>query len=175
MSATERYKGHDALIQAWPRVRAAVADARLVVAGDGDDMERLRQKAGAVCGDGIIFTGRVDAARLAALYRDATCFVMPSTDEGFGLVYLEAMTASVPCIAARGAAEEIITSGRDGLIVEAADENALVDAMVRLFRDPAARARMGAAAAERVRGEFGSVALASRVSNVLELNTSAEC
>jgi len=169
MSATERYKGHDALIEIWPRVRAAVADARLIVAGDGDDTARLRQKAAAICADGIAFVGRVDAARLAALYRDARCFVMPSTDEGFGLVYLEAMTASVPCVAARGAAEEIITDGHDGLIVDAADPDALVDAMVRLFRDSPLRARMAAAAGERVRAQFGAAAMAGRVSQVLEL------
>ena len=116
--------------------------------------------------------GSISAAHLAALYRDATCFVMPSTDEGFGLVYLEAMTASVPCIAAHGAAEEVITNGRDGLIVDAADQNALVDAMVRLFRDPVLRGRIAAAAGERVRGEFGAAALANRVSDVLELPAS---
>jgi phosphatidylinositol alpha-1,6-mannosyltransferase len=175
MDPTERYKGHDTLIEMWPRVRATVADARLVVAGDGDDMQRLRQKAAAVCPDGITFTGRVDANRLAALYRDATCFVMPSTDEGFGLVYLEAMAASVPCIAAHGAAEEIITDGHDGVIIDAADHDALVSSMVRLFEDSALRQRMANAALERVRGEFGAAALASRVSTVLELAASAEC
>src|SRR6185295_20338115 len=96
--------------------------------------------------DAITFLGRVDAPTLATLYRDATLFVMPSTDEGFGLVYLEAMRAATPCIAARGAAEEIITDGRDGVIVDAGDRDALVAALVQLFSDPQARARMAAAA-----------------------------
>ena len=165
MSARERYKGHDMLIDVWPMVRGAVPAARLVVAGDGDDAPRLRAKAG----DGIDFVGRVDEARLAALYRDATLFAMPSTDEGFGLVYLEAMRAATPCIAARGAAEEIITDGRDGVIVNAGDRDALVAALVRLFADPQARARMAAAAVQRVSGEFGAAALDARVRRVLEL------
>lgn len=165
MNSRERYKGHDLLIEVWPLVREAVPNARLVVAGDGDDAPRLRQKAG----EGIDFAGRVDEARLAALYRDATLFVMPSTDEGFGLVYLEAMRASTPCIAARGAAEEIITDGRDGVIVDAGDRDALVGALVRLFADPQARARMAAAAAQRVNGEFGPAALDARVRGALEL------
>ena len=76
MNSRERYKGHDMLIEVWPIVRRSVPDARLVIAGDGDDVERLRAKAA----DGIEFAGRVDEPRLAALYRDATFFVMPSTD-----------------------------------------------------------------------------------------------
>ena len=165
MSSRERYKGHDMLVDVWPLVREAVPAARLVVAGDGDDAPRLRAKAG----EGIEFAGRVDEARLAALYRDATVFVMPSTDEGFGLVYLEAMRASTPCIAARGAAEEIITDGHDGVIVDAGNRDALVAALVQLFADPQARARMAMAAAQRVNGEFGSAALDARVRRVLEL------
>jgi phosphatidylinositol alpha-1,6-mannosyltransferase len=165
MHSRERYKGHDALIDVWPVVRRAVPDARLVIAGAGDDVARLRAKAG----DGIEFAGRVDEQRLAALYRDATFFVMPSTDEGFGLVYLEAMRASTPCIAARGAAEEIISDGREGVIVDAHDRDALVAAMVRLFVDPGARERMAKAAVQRVNSEFGEEALGRRVRGVLEL------
>jgi phosphatidyl-myo-inositol dimannoside synthase len=170
MSARERYKGHDALIELWPRVRQAVPGARLVVAGDGDDADRLRQKAGALCGDGIAFVGRTNDADLAALYRDAAFFVMPSTDEGFGLVYLEAMGASKPCIAAHGAPEEIINDGVDGVIVDAGNRDELLGAMTRLFVDQPLRARMAAAAVERVRREFSPAALAARVCDVLELS-----
>jgi glycosyltransferase involved in cell wall biosynthesis len=165
MNSRERYKGHDTLIDVWPAVRRAVPDARLVIAGEGDDLGRLRAKAG----DGIEFAGRVEEPRLAALYRDATFFVMPSTEEGFGLVYLEAMRASTPCIAARGAAEEIINDGRDGLIIDAHDRDALVAAMIRLFVDPGTRARLAKAAVERADGEFGQEALGRRVRGVLEL------
>lgn len=165
MSSGERYKGHDTLLDVWPSVRQSVPGARLIVAGDGDDAARLRERAG----EGITFLGRVSEARLAALYRDATFFVMPSTDEGFGLVYLEAMRASTPCIAARGAAEEIISDGCDGLIVEASDRHGLVAAMVRLFTDPALRDRLAAAAARRADAEFGQDALERRVSGALEL------
>jgi phosphatidylinositol alpha-1,6-mannosyltransferase len=170
MDASERYKGHDALIEAWPRVRHAVPDARLIVVGEGNDSSRLRRKANETC-DAITFLGRVDAPTLATLYRDATFFVMPSTDEGFGLVYLEAMRASTPCIAARGAAEEIITDGHDGLIVKAGHSDELVAAMVHLFVDKAARMRMGAAAARRVNTQFDTAALGRRVRAALELES----
>jgi phosphatidylinositol alpha-1,6-mannosyltransferase len=172
MDANERYKGHDALIESWPDVRAAVPDAQLIVVGGGDDRERLREKAGRVCAEGITFTGRVDAARLAVLYRDAVCFVMPSRDEGFGLVYLEAMAASVPCVAARGAAEEIITDQHDGLIVNATDRQALVSAVIALFREPGLRGRLASAAARRVRDGFSAEVVAARICRTLELSVS---
>jgi glycosyltransferase involved in cell wall biosynthesis len=168
MNSRERYKGHDILIEGWPLVRRAVPNARLLVAGDGDDAPRLRAKAGT----GVEFLGRVDEPQLAALYRDAAFFVMPSADEGFGLVYLEAMGASTPCIAARGAAEEIITDGCNGLIVDAGDRDSLVAAMVRLFVEPATRARLAAAAVRRVDSEFGPAALERRIRAVLELGES---
>jgi len=168
MNARERYKGHDTLIEAWPVVCRAVPGARLLVAGDGDDAPRLRGKAG----KGVEFLGRVNEPQLAALYRDATFFVMPSTDEGLGLVYLEAMAAATPCIAARGAAEEIITDGRDGLIVDAADRDSLVAAMVRLFMEPDTRARLAAEALQRVDTEFRQTKLECRIRGLLELGES---
>jgi len=168
MDARERYKGHDTLIELWPTVRRKIADAQLIVVGDGDDAARLRRKAADTC-EAITFLGRVDEPTLAALYRDATCFVMPSSDEGFGLVYLEAMRASTPCIAAHGAAEEIITDGHDGLIVNAGDHGALLAAIVHLFANKQARMRMGAAAARLVNSQFDTVASRRRMYAALEL------
>ena len=168
MDTRERYKGHDTLIELWPAVRRTIADAQLIVVGDGDDATRLRRKAADTC-EGITFLGRVDAPTLAALYRDATCFVMPSPDEGFGLVYLEAMRASTPCIAVHGAAEEIITDGHDGLIVDAGDDDELLAAIVHLFTDGQTRMRMGAAAARLVNTQFDAAALRRRVCAALEL------
>jgi len=168
MDARERYKGHDTLIELWPSVRRTIADAQLIVVGDGDDAARLRQKAADAC-DAITFLGRVDEPTLAALYRDATLFVMPSPDEGFGLVYLEAMRASTPCIAVHGAAEEIITNGYDGLIVDAGDDDELLAAIVHLFADTQARMRMGAAAARLINTQFDAAALRHRVCAALEI------
>src|SRR5262249_31529539 len=168
MDSRERYKGHDTLIELWPSVRRAIPDAQLIVVGDGDDAARLRRKA-ADTSDAITFLGRVDESTLAALYRDATVFVMPSRDEGFGLVFLEAMRASTPCIAAFGAAEEIITDGHNGLIVDAEDDDELLAAIVHLFADRQARMRMGAAAARVVNAQFDEAALGRRVCAALEL------
>jgi glycosyltransferase involved in cell wall biosynthesis len=163
MAQEERYKGHDVLIDAWPLVEARHPGARLVIAGDGDDRTRLEQKARALGVDGITFTGPVDAATRAALYRDAAFFVMPSTGEGFGLVYLEAMRAGLACIGGPGAPAEIIRHGVTGLIVE---PGAVARAVIELFGDPAACATMGQAGAARVQEHFTSDAFGRRLTAV---------
>ena len=152
LSAEERYKGHDLLIDLWPSVMAHVPGARLVIVGDGDDRARLQARA-APMGDHVSFRGRVPDDVLARLYRDCAFFVMPSLDEGFGLVFLEAMHAGKPCIGGAGAAAEVIVDGVTGFVVEQ-DREQVLRAMQRLFRDGELRRRMGEAGAARVAAEF---------------------
>jgi phosphatidylinositol alpha-1,6-mannosyltransferase len=175
MAAAERYKGHDLLIDAWPRLLAQRPDSRLVMAGDGDDAARLRRRvADAGLGEAIVFTGAVTPSQLASLYRDASCLVMPSTGEGFGLVYLEAMRAGLPCVASPGAAEEIVMAGESGLIVPA-EAGAVADALAPLLGDPDRRRRMGEAGQARVEAVFTYPRLVARLSAALEGTTAAAC
>ena len=172
MSREERYKGHDLLIDVWPLVRERVPDAALVIVGSGDDRERLQQRvADARLDRAIRFTGAIDDATLAAYYRDAALFVMPSRDEGFGLVFLEAMRAGTPCIAATGAAEEIVRNDVDGMVVEYGDAGALVRALVRLFTDRTTRDAMGRSGRARVGERFTVPHFAERLHRVLQLET----
>ena len=69
IAADERYKGHDQLLEAWPAVRAAAPEAKLLIAGDGDDRLRLEEKARAAgLSEAVRFLGRVSDVRLAELY-----------------------------------------------------------------------------------------------------------
>lgn len=164
LSRDERYKGHDALVALWPRVRQAAPSARLVVVGEGDDRPRLEALvAERGLTDAIEFTGRVSSESLAARYSQAAFFVMPSTGEGFGLAYLEAMRAAKACIAAPGAAAEIVEDGISGLIVDPLDQDALVAAIVRLFQHPQLRETMGRAGAARLAANFRADHFATRL------------
>ena len=166
MDPRERYKGHDQLLEAL----RGVEDIRLVVAGDGDDRERLEQKArGLGIGDRVVFTGFLSEATLAELYRRCAAFVMPSRGEGFGLVYLEAMRAGKPVLAARGsAAEEIVVDERTGLLVDPDDREELRAALARLIDHPGEARRMGETGFERWRKEFGIEKFRERVEPLLE-------
>jgi glycosyltransferase involved in cell wall biosynthesis len=145
MAADERYKGHDALIEIWPIVLAAVPDAVLRIVGDGDDRPRLEQKAAATgLGAHVVFAGGIDDNALQLEYQRATAFTMPSPREGFGLVFLEAMRAARSCIGCRGAASEIIDDGQTGWIVEPGDRRRLTECVIRTLRDRSESAAMGA-------------------------------
>jgi phosphatidylinositol alpha-1,6-mannosyltransferase len=145
MASDERYKGHDPLLEIWSDVAAAVPGAVLRIVGDGDDRPRLEQKAAALgLGADVSFLGRLDDEALEREYQRCTAFVMPSRDEGFGFVFVEAMRAARPCVGSRGAATEIIADGETGLLVDPGDRMQLTQSIVRVLRDRAAAQAMGA-------------------------------
>jgi phosphatidylinositol alpha-1,6-mannosyltransferase len=144
MAARERYKGHDALLEAWPEVSSHLAAARLDVIGDGDDRDRLESRARSLgLADVVTFHGRVSESDLQRRYRSCTVLAMPSRDEGFGLVYIEAMRAGRACIASPGAASEIVDHGRTGLIVPPDDPPALASALISILSDRLQAKTMG--------------------------------
>jgi phosphatidylinositol alpha-1,6-mannosyltransferase len=169
MSASERYKGHDQLLLAWPRVIAEVPDATLVMVGRGDDVERLRAKAAALgLGRSVHLTGFVPDAPLRALLRHAAVFAMPSRGEGFGLVYLQAMRAGVPCLGSRDdAAADVIVDGETGLLVPRQDPEAIAGALARLLTDDAMRRRMGDAGKRRFDATFTYPRFRARLAGLL--------
>jgi phosphatidylinositol alpha-1,6-mannosyltransferase len=169
MDARERYKGHDVLLDVWPRVAAEVPGARMIVVGDGDDRPRLERRAAALDGQ-VTFAGRLPEPALARLYRDCTFFVMPSRGEGFGLVFLEAMRAGRACIGGVGAPAEVIEDGSTGFIVNPAAPAEVQAAVLRLFREPETRERMGRAGAERVAREFTEAHFRRRFRAILGLS-----
>jgi glycosyltransferase involved in cell wall biosynthesis len=145
-----RYKGFDVLLKAL----AIVPDASLLLVGDGECARGLRTQASAEGVDRrIAFAGEIDDATLAGAYAAADVFVLPSLDRGeaFGLVLLEAMRAGLPVVASaiRGSGVgEVVFDGDTGLLVEAGQADALAAAIERV-RDPALRARFGAAGHRR--------------------------
>jgi phosphatidylinositol alpha-1,6-mannosyltransferase len=170
LSSQERYKGHDLLLEIWPEVRKRFPNARLLVVGDGDDRPRLEKKAADLgVDDVIVFCGGVDDERLCALYGGCTFFVMPSSREGFGLAFVEAMRAGKACIAAHGAAEEIVAAAETGLVVASDDRDALLKAVMRLFADPALCERMGRAGRDRFVARFTETQFRSRFLTALGL------
>ena len=144
MAGDERYKGHDMLLDIWCDVAVAVPGAVLRIAGDGDDRARLEQKAAALHLDGqVTFLGRIADDALQREYARCAAFVMPSRDEGFGFVFVEAMRAARACVGGRGAAAEIIVDGETGVLVEPGDRAQLLHSVIRVLRDRDATAAMG--------------------------------
>lgn len=170
LRANERYKGHDQLIDAWPVVVAAVPKAHLVIAGDGDDAHRIRERVEAsTVGRSITLLGFVPDQELDTCYRRAVVFALPSRGEGFGLVYLEAMAHQLPCLGSRqDAAGEVIQDGVTGLLVDQHDTAGLASALVSLLSDRERRAEMGRAGQLRLRTTFSVPAFCARLDAALQ-------
>jgi phosphatidylinositol alpha-1,6-mannosyltransferase len=165
LAANERYKGHDQLLEAWTEVRRQHPAAELWIAGAGDDLERLRARAaqlGHGGGDSVQFLGRVSHARLFELYATARLFAMPSTGEGFGLVFTEAMRFGLPCVCSFDSSAEIVQDGITGLVV-AQEPAAIAAACDRLLADDALAERLGAAGQRRFRDHYTFDGMRARV------------
>jgi phosphatidylinositol alpha-1,6-mannosyltransferase len=133
LASTERSKGHEAVFKLLPALRKRFPGLVYVIAGEGDDLSRLRQRARDLgLGDTAVrFLGYVPDAELPDLYRLADLFVMPSSTEGFGIVYLEAAACGLRVVggAADGSADAIQDS-RVGATVDPGDSDALLAAIV---------------------------------------------
>jgi len=155
-AASERYKGADDLIRAIAQLRDTTADLQLVAAGGGDDRPRLQKLASELCIiDRVHFLENLSRQELAACYARADIFALPSTGEGFGLVFLEAMAFGCPVVgAASGGITDLVADGVNGLLVPPHDPDRLAETLNRLLRDDALRAELGRHGREIVRRKF---------------------
>jgi len=149
LSVARQYprKNTEDLLRALPAVREAVPGTRLRIVGDGPERGRLESlRARLDLGRSVRFLGAVrDRARLRAEYFSADLFCLPTLQEGFGIVFLEAMAAGLPVVACDAAAvPEVVRDGETGVLVPPRDVDALARAVVSLLRDPDGRSRMGA-------------------------------
>jgi len=119
--------------------------ARAHIVGDGPEFGRLQQLARQLqLGPGVEFLGHIPLAALRREYRNADIFCLPSRQEGFGIVLLEAMAAALPIVAARAAAiPEVVAEGECALLFPPGDAVALAATLDRLLGDEPARRHLG--------------------------------
>lgn len=148
-------KGHRHLIQAMPAVLRTLPKARLILVGYGALEGELRGRASSLGLDGAVtFTGERDSAEMLPAF---DLFVQPSLYESQGLALLEAMAAGVPSIATDvGGVADVLRDGETGLLVPAADPEALAGAIVRLAGSPELARSLSEKAARHVRDHFSS-------------------
>jgi glycosyltransferase involved in cell wall biosynthesis len=138
-------KGHSYLIEALEGVRRQIPDAHLWIVGDGPLRERLSaQAAEKGLADAVTFTGLVNEAEKVNRLWQATLFVMPSLQEGFGAVLLEAMVCELPIVAFDLAVYREWFNGARAAFVPRLDTAALTQAIVDLLNNKDARQKMAA-------------------------------
>lgn len=179
LAASERYKGHDVMLEAWPAVLRRVPDAVYWIVGGGDDRSRLESRARELgIAESVHFAGTVSPEELDVCYDCCCIFAMPAqTDlearaprgEGFGIVFLEAMAHGKPVVGPRrGAPAEFIRSGEHGLLVDPADSREVAEALIELFEDPARARRMGDAGRDWVSRQFNFDGFCERLRDALQ-------
>lgn len=141
------------LVRAMRPVVRARPDVELRIVGIGPEAERVRglvERLG--LNQHVKMLGHVPFAQLCAEYQRAALFCLPSVQEGFGIVLLEAMAAGLPIVASRAAAvPEVAPDGECSILTPPDDEAALAAALLRALDDAALRRRLGEAGRERVR------------------------
>jgi glycosyltransferase involved in cell wall biosynthesis len=136
------YKGLHVLLDAMPKVKKEVPDVKLLVGGSGELLGAYKDRAWELQLNGsVYFLGVVPEARLPEYYSSASCFVLPSfssTQEGFGMVLLEAMASGVPvvCTPVTGVAADI-SEYDAGLVVTPESPRELADALIYLLENEA--------------------------------------
>ncbi len=136
------------------------------IIGDGEEKEAIQKQIDALGLDATVFlTGFIpDAEKYLAGF---DIFVLPSLKEGLPYAAMEAMAAGVPVIATRvGGLPDLITSGKDGLLVSPKNPAILANALAMLSRDPDMRARLGAAAREKIETTFNFHAMIDATINI---------
>lgn len=145
-----RRKRIDTLLRAFARIGK---DARLRIVGSGPERARLERLAGELAIAGRVdFLGCLPFQALTAEYRSASVFALPTAQEGFGIVFLEAMASSLPVIAGRaGAVPEVVVEGETAFLVDPEDDARLAYLLETLLGDRAKRLAMGDAGHQHVR------------------------
>lgn len=153
-------KGTYLLISAIPRVLSRHADARFIFAGDGE-IERcaaFAKKLGVF--NSCEFIGWADQRKKDSLLREATVLVLPSKEESFGIVLLEAMSYGLPVICSDGGfMHEVVEDGVDGIVFPTGDGSALSRAICALLDDPATSRAMGESGRLKVEREYALPAI----------------
>jgi len=151
----ERCKGHDAVMDAWPLIRAAVPEAKLMIVGTGDDEHRLRQRAATERIEGVEFCGRLSDTDRDAMYRRCRLLLSPSSGEGFGLAGVEAASLGVPVLGLSATVtDELFPEGTGAVFAKRLDADCIAQAAIPVLKDPQRAASLGQAARARVQSVF---------------------
>ena len=132
----ENYKGYDRILQALPKIRGYCGLVRYLIAGRGEDRSRLEMLARELeVEDAVTFAGFVPDEELADHYRLADVFAMPSTGEGFGIVFLEAMGCGTPVLGGnRDGSVDALDQGKLGKLVDPTSVEAITGGLIDLLK-----------------------------------------
>ena len=150
VSAFLAHKNLEALVESMTRIRSDVPDAVLVLPGNRTPLrDEVAARAAALgLGEAVVLPGWVDGVDLEGLYQLASCFVLPSLREGFGLPVLEAMRRGVPVACSRTSAIPEV-AGDAALFFDPGSSEQIASAVTAILRDPGRAAELAQRGRER--------------------------
>jgi phosphatidyl-myo-inositol dimannoside synthase len=155
MSSPERYKGHDAVMDAWPLIRAAIPQAQLTIIGTGSDEPRLRRRVEQEHLAGIRFLGRVSDEARDRAYCSSRLLFYPSEQEGFGLAGIEAASFGVPFMGLAGTVTaELFPDGNGVVLAKDLTPHSIAEAAIPVLTDSRLASMLGDAARKRIHHTF---------------------
>jgi len=151
-----RSKGHRVLLAAIAQIAGQFPEVRCHLLGDGPAKCALEEMVSELRISGhVVFDGAVPPERVLLEMATAAAAVLPSLDEAFGLVVLEAMSVGTPVVASRvGGIVEIVRDGVDGFLVSPGDANELAEALSRILGNADLAMKLGRNARARFEEEF---------------------
>lgn len=156
------HKGFDVLLQAWGQALRMEPGMRLRLFGAGDTAPWKAYAGEQGCGESVTFEGPTD--HIASAHRQSGFLVLPSRKEGLSNALLEAMASGLPSVVSDIPGNvAVVRDGVEGLVVPVGDVAALAEAMVKLYRSPELRTRMGSAARKTIEARFAISAVAEQL------------
>ncbi|MEM5782469.1 MAG: glycosyltransferase family 4 protein [Candidatus Aenigmatarchaeota archaeon] len=166
----EYNKGLDILLKAFSKVLRIFTkeNFKLVIVGEGPEKAYLKKLAEKLrITNLVVFTGFQPNEKVQLYYDAADIFVLPSREESFGIVLLEAMAHKLPLIGAdNGGIKDIIRPGMNGLLFKTGDVNSLISALIYLIKNEEERINMGNKGAHLVWLEYNSEKIYSILNNI---------
>ncbi len=163
------YKGLEYLIRAQPLINREVPDARIVICGQGEDMERYRR----MMSDPTRFVVNnrwITDSERTEYFQRASVVVLPYVEASQSGVVPVAYAHSKPVVVTQiGGLPDAVEAERTGLLVPPANEEELAKAIVRLLKDRELRRSMGAAGYRKLKSEFSPYPVCQRTADVYRL------
>ncbi|PMB24229.1 glycosyltransferase [Fischerella thermalis CCMEE 5198] len=134
--ATEQYKGYDTIIAALPEIKKVIHNVHYVLVGKGDDLPRIEELIAKLeLQNCVTLTGFVPDEELCDHYNLCDVFAMPSKQEGFGIVYLEALACGKPTLAGnQDGATDALCRGELGVLIDPEDTQAIAQALIQILQ-----------------------------------------
>src|SRR6202158_1777633 len=155
MADSERLKGHDAVMDAWPLIRSLVPDAKLMIVGEGNDKRRLQKRAKTERLEGVVFCGRISDAERNRMDSSCRLLFYSSKQEGVGLAGVEAASFGLPVLGLAGTVtEELFPVGTGAVIAKDLSRRSISESAVPVLRNAQQAAELGRAASTRVNAVF---------------------